>query len=163
MTLQTIVAIAELVAAVAVVVSLVYLATQVRHGNRVASAAARHSISEYVLNISLFRAEHADRMARISEGKDLTAGDLQFRWWSHMMMLCHAETYFHHHEQGLSPTEHWSQYANFLREYLQAPDVQEFWDEAGHWFSLNFSNWISSQLAEIRPKEKSIGTGSRTK
>ena len=70
-----------------------------------------------------------------------------------MMMLCHAETCYHHHEQGLILTEHWSNYAKFVREYLDAPDVQEFWDEAGHWFSLNFSNYISNQLAEIRSKK----------
>ena len=53
MTLQTYVAIAELIAAIAVVISLIYLAVQVRQGNRVNSAAARHALSQFALDFSM--------------------------------------------------------------------------------------------------------------
>ena len=67
MILQTYVAIAELIAAIAVVISLAYLAIQVRQGNRVNSAAARHALSKFALDFSMFKAEHADRLANVLE------------------------------------------------------------------------------------------------
>ena len=52
MTAQNYVAIAELIAAIAVVISLIYLAIQVRQSNRVNSATARHSLSQFALDFS---------------------------------------------------------------------------------------------------------------
>lgn len=149
MNLQTYVAIAELVAAIAVIVSLAYLAIQVRQSTRVSSAAARHAISQFALDFSMFKAEHADRLAKVMEEKELSPGDLQFRWWNHMMVFLHAETYYHHYELKLMPAKHWSGYVRYVRGYLETPGVREFWDDVGPAFSVDFSNWISSQLAEI--------------
>jgi hypothetical protein len=150
MTLQTYVAIAELVAAVGVVISLIYLAIQVRQGNRVNSAAARHALSQFALEFSMFKAEHADRLAKVLEETNLSPGDLQFRWWNHMMVLLHAETYYHHYELKLMPTKHWSGYVKYVHGYLETPGVPEFWDDVGTAFSVDFSKWIDSQLAGIK-------------
>ena len=49
MTFSDYAALAEIVAAIAVVVSLVYLAAQVRQSTRVSSATARHAISQFAL------------------------------------------------------------------------------------------------------------------
>lgn len=149
MTLQTYVAIAELVAAIAVIISLVYLALQVRQGNRVNSAAARHALSQFALDFSMFKAEHSDRLAKVLEETDLNKGDLQFRWWNHMMVFLHAETYYHHYELKLMPKKHWSGYVKYVRGYLESPGVREFWDDVGDAFSVDFSRWISSQLDNI--------------
>ncbi len=148
MNIEFYVSIAELVAAIAVVISLVYLAIQVRQGNRVNSATARHAISQFALDYSMFKAEHADRLARVLEESDLNAGDLHFRWWNHMMVFLHAETYFHHYELRLMPKKHWSGYVRFVQGYLEAPGVREFWDDVGPAFSYDFSKWIDSQLRE---------------
>lgn len=149
MKIEFYVAIAELIASIAVVVSLIYLAIQVRQSNRVNSATARHAISQFALDFSMFKAEHADRLAKVIEQRDLSSGDLQFRWWNHMMVFLHAETYFHHYELKLMPKKHWSGYVRYVRGYLTTPGVIEFWDEVGQAFSVDFSKWIDQQLAEI--------------
>ena len=103
MTLETWVQIAELIAAVAVVISLVYLALQVRQSNRVNSASARHAISEFAMQVSMFHAQHADRLAKVHSEQPLTEGDQLFRWWAHMQFFLHAETYHRQYELGLMP------------------------------------------------------------
>ncbi len=153
MNLQTYVALAELVAAIAVVISLIYLAFQVRQGNRVNSANARHAISQFALDFSMFKAEHADRLAKVLEEKELSSGDLQFRWWNHMMVFLHAETYYHHYELKLMPAKHWSGYVRYVRGYLESPGVRDFWDDVGPAFSVDFSNWIDGQLDDIAPRD----------
>ena len=74
MNLQAYVALAEVIAAIAVVISLIYLAVQIRQGNRVNSANARHAISQFALDFSMFKAGHADRLAKVLEQKELSSG-----------------------------------------------------------------------------------------
>jgi hypothetical protein len=147
MTLESWAYIAEIVGAIAVVASLLYVGIQIRDSNRVNQANARHNISEFVLQISMFNAAHADRIStvqqRLSEGGELTAAERTFQWWSHMNMMLHAETFYHHYELGLMPEGHWKGYARFVESYSMAPGLAEFWGEVGPAFSRNFSNWMT--------------------
>jgi hypothetical protein len=146
MNLSDLANISQIIAAVGVVVSLIYLAVQIRGNTKVASAQARHSISEFVLRISIFRAEHADRFAKIEGGTALTAGDRQFQYWSHVQFLLHAETYFHHHQLELMPDEHWRGYARFMMRYVHSPGFKEAWDDIGPAFSEDFARWLNGLL-----------------
>ena len=153
MDLDQFLKISELVASVAVLISLIYLGIQVRHNGKVSSANARHAISQFGLDFSIHKAEHADRLAKVLTSKDLTEGDLQFRWWNHMMVFLHAETYFHHYELRLMPKKHWTGYKRYVNNYLELPGVMDFWNDVGDAFSVDFSQWIDS-LIEVRNPEE---------
>ncbi len=146
MRLQEYALLAELIASIAVVVSLIYLAVQVRQSTRVNSAMARHAISQFALEFSMFKAEHADRLARVLNQPTLSEGDSLFRWWNHMMVFLHAETYFRHHELGLMPASHWNGYVRYVEGYLTTPGVREFWADVGPAFSEGFSLWVGRLL-----------------
>lgn len=148
MSLNDVANLAQIVAAVGVVVSLIYLAVQIRGNTKVASAQARHAISEFVLRISIFRAENADRFAKLESGAELTDGDRQFRYWGHVQFLLHAETFFHHYELGLMPDAHWRPYERFMMNYIQSPGFNEAWDDIGPGFSEDFARWIDRLLLE---------------
>ena len=62
---------------------------------------------------------------------ELTDGDRQFRYWSHVQFLLHAETYFHQDELGLMPDAHWRPYARYMTKYIQSPGFKEAWEEIG--------------------------------
>jgi len=146
MILEHYVQIAELIASVAVVISIIYFGLQVRQGTRVNSATARHAISQFALEFSMFKAEHADRLATVTNEADLSEGDLTFRWWNHMMVFLHAETYYHHYELGLMPSKHWNGYVIYVKGYLSTLGVSDFWEDVGPAFSLDFSKWIDELL-----------------
>ena len=137
----------QVIGAFAVVISLVYLAVQIRGNTKVVSAQARHAISEFVLRISIFRAEHGDRLAKLESGAELTDGDRQFQYWSHVQFLLHAETYFHHHDLRLMPDTHWRPYARYMTKYMQSPGFKEVWDDIGPGFSEDFARWVDRLLA----------------
>ena len=141
-------AIAELVGAVGAIVAIVYLAVQIRSNTGALRAQARYSISDLVLSISLFRAEHADRYAKLKSGNDLTPGDLEFRYWSHMQMMLHAETYLQHFEVGLMPESHWRAYARWIEAYVHSNGFREFWEDAGPTFSDNLRHWIDRAMQD---------------
>ena len=149
MSLEQCVMIAELVASLGVIVSIVYLAVQVRQAARVNSANARHAISQFALDFTMFKAEHADRLERVLESAELGPGDATFRWWNHMMVVLHAETYFHHYELGLMPKKHWAGYVRYVRGYLSTPGMTEFWQDVGAAFSRDFADWIDGLMVEV--------------
>lgn len=151
MNWNAIAAIAELVAALGVIVTLIYLAAQVRDNTKVASAQSRHALSDFALRLSIFRAENADRLAKLENCGDLTASDRLFQTWSHMQLLLHAETYFHHYELGLMPDSHWRGYARYISQYMQSAGFKEVWSEVGHGFSEDFAGWVDKQLADHTP------------
>ncbi len=153
----------QIVGAIGVMITLIYLAVQIRGNTRVASVQARHALSEFVLRISIFRAEHADRLAKLESGAELTEGDRHFQYWSHVQFLLHAETYFHHHELGLMPDAHWRPYARYMTKYIQSPGFKEAWDDIGPGFSEDFARWLDALLASpSSPRDESIQTAVRT-
>lgn len=156
MTFSDYAAIAEIIAAIAVVISLVYVGLQVRQSTRVSSAAARHAISQFALEFSIFKAEHADRLAHVYSASDLSDGDLMFRWWNHMTVFLHAETYYRHHELGLMPGSHWEGYVRYVDGYLDTPGVPEFWADVGPAFSRDFSNWVTELLEQKSASDLSL-------
>jgi len=149
MNWNAIAAISELVGAIGVMVTLVYLAVQIRGSTRVVSAQSRHAISDFVLRIAIFRAENADRLAKLESGAELTDGDRLFQHWSHVQLLLHAETYFHHHELGLMPDAHWRGYVRYMTGYMQSPGFREVWDDIGPGFSEDFARWVDTLLANL--------------
>jgi hypothetical protein len=151
MNWEAVAAISQLVGTIGVIITLAFLAVQVRGTNRVANAQARHSISEFVLRIATFRAEHADRFAKLESGAELTDGDLQFRYWSHIQFLLHAETFFHHHALALMPDAHWRPYERYFAKYVKSPGFTEAWDEIGPGFSADFARWVDALLASPSP------------
>jgi hypothetical protein len=143
MSLEQLAYLAEIAGGIAVVASLVYVGIQIRDSNRVNQANARHQISEFVLQVSMFRAEHADRFAEINEKTELTAGDEEFRWWTHMMIALHAETYYHQYVLGLMQEGHWAGYSRYIEGYSVSPGFAEFWADVGPAFSRDFCNWMT--------------------
>jgi hypothetical protein len=147
MNWEAIAAISQLVGTIGVIFTLAFLAVQVRGNTKVANAQARHSISEFVLRIAIFRAEHADRFAKLESGAELTDGDRLFQYWSHIQFVLHAETYFHQHTLGLMPDAHWRPYASYFAKYVKSPGFKEAWDDIGPGFSEDFARWLDALLA----------------
>ena len=152
-------AVAEIIGALAVIATLAYLAYQVKENTVALSAQSRHSLSEFVLHISMFRAEHAAQYAKLKSGEELSAEDEEFQYWSHMQVMLHAETYFHHSELGLMPKSHWSGYVRYITGYVHSRGFVDFWDDVGPAFSENFRNWLDGKLLEagLRPDTAAPG------
>ncbi len=138
-------AVAEAIGGLGVILTLGYLSIQIRASNRVASGQARQSMSEFAMGISRFRAEHADRYAKIESATELTEGDLIFRYWSHMQMLTYGEAYFHQFELGLMPDDHWDGFSRWIDRYVESPGFNEFWEKDGTSFSEDYSAWIDKK------------------
>ena len=140
-------AIAEGVGGAGVILTLIYLALQIRGSNRLANAQSRHLMSEFAMGISRFRAENADRYAAIAAGKELTPGDEMFVYWSHMQMITYGEAYFRLFQLGLMPESHWTGYSNWIDAYVKERNFDAFWASDSTSFSEDYREWIDRKLA----------------
>ena len=139
-------AVAEAIGGLGVILTLFYLALQIRGSNRVAKAQSRQSMTEFAMGISRFRTEHADRYAKINSGEELSAGDKEFLYWSHMQMITYGEAYYQQFQLGLMPDTHWKGFSNWIDSYIKDPGFAEFWQSESSSFSKDYSAWISKQL-----------------
>ena len=149
MTIQDLGAIGELLAAIATIVTLIYLAVQIRANTRATSAQSRHAISDFARTICEFRATHADRIAAIEASENLSPGDQEFLFWINVHMLLHGEIYFHHHEMGQLPESHWRSYHNYMRGFLPSKGVAECWERVGPGFAEEYRAWIDRMFSEL--------------
>jgi len=145
-------AFAELLGAIGVIATLGYLAIQIRGNTRALGAQTRHSISDFAREVSTFRAQHADRWAKVMESESLTPGDKEVLFWVHMQMLLFGETYHYQHELGFMPESHWRGFVRFLTEYTQTRGFDEFWAESGPAFSENYAAWVNAELLNAKNK-----------
>jgi hypothetical protein len=141
-------AIAEVVGATGVIVTLVYLALQIKDSNRVARAQSRQSITEFINQIALIRITHADRMSQIAVSDSLSAADEEFLTWVHIQVLLLAETYHYHHSLGLMPASHWHPFVNFFRGYSTAKGFASVWETFENSFAEEFQDWLNYEIHE---------------
>ena len=139
-------AVAEAVGGLGVILTLFYLALQIRSSNRVAKAQSRQSMTEFAMGISRFRTEHADRYAKIASGQSLSPGDKEFLYWSHMQMITYGEAYFQQFQLGLMPDSHWEGFSNWIDAYIESPGFTDFWHSDRSSFSKDYSKWIEKKL-----------------
>lgn len=128
-------AIGEIVGAVAVVVTLLYVARQIRQANAQTQAQARYSFVEAYghMNTSVVGNKAvASVFRRGLQGKDLDEDEhIQFfaligqflNTWSVLYDL---------HEDGLLPENQWTMVRKDIITMLSEPGGREFWERVGH-------------------------------
>jgi len=141
-------AIGEIAGAGAVVVSLAYLAIQVRHNTR---AMRRSSSSDAVASFRDFLGQiaHDPDTARIFrkglESLDsLNEEDLARCWVLLYIMFKTFDDLHYQHRLGLMDPEVWKSYEFFAKGYLTGPGARQYWRERRSAFTRPFQEWVDS-------------------
>lgn len=146
MTVEQWAAWGQIAASLAVFVSLIFVAYELRMNTRVSSAQARHNLSHFAAEVARFKADNIDRLTPLHKpgvnDKRLSEADRQFRFWDHVQMLMHAETFFRHHQLGLMPRSHWDGYRHFMTGYATTPGFADCWSQMRLTVSDDFAAWI---------------------
>lgn len=154
MTLQDLGNIGEFVAAIGVIVSLVYLAAQIRQNTRTTRSEMlqQHSLSLQEQLIALGSSADASRVLNsgLRDWDDLAEDD-QTRFSLMMAGTFQGfESAYQQYRSGLLEEELWSSYRDRLRWYLARRGVRAWWELGAHtWTSETFASLINSLLAEL--------------
>ena len=139
-------AIAESIGVVGVIVSLIYLAIQLKENTNIARSQSRQSISEFVQKFAEIRTTHADRMAKLQSSTDLTDADREFLTWIHCQILLLGEMYHYQFHLGLMPESHWRPFVKFFKGYSTTLGFRDAWQVFEENFAEEFRDWVQKEI-----------------
>jgi len=139
---EAISAIGQLVGALAVVISLIYVAREIRSNARSARLASMGSVNRWLEQL----AEHphlGDLYYRgIHDFESLKNGDrVRFSALMHQIFKIDEEMYYQQLEGHLDPRV-WREVEAGMRDFNAYPGVQAWWRTRSHWFGEEFVKFV---------------------
>ncbi|ALO45754.1 hypothetical protein [Pseudohongiella spirulinae] len=157
MNLEDLGNIGELIAAIATIATLVYLALQIRQNNDATRISAGQSILSS-LNESLQVASSSPQTARVlilgqSDFETLPDDEkAQFTVWvfSWFRVLEQGEYY---HRKGYLEDEVWQGHVEHLKQIMKSDAVAQWWESRHHFFNDDFQALVNeARIAETEAK-----------
>jgi len=145
-------AIGELISAIAVVITLAYLAVQVRQSNKAAKSSNATSVmmnSQKIAQALMMDRGLRDIILRAIAGEvELSSSDkLAAYAWFHNVLntgeLAHM-SFLH----GELDQEYWEGWLSFYRSYYQTPGMQAYWAKRKSAFTPAFRDAVESWMGE---------------
>ena len=148
MNWEAIGAIGEVLGAVGVIVTLGYLATQIRQNTRTMRSAAHHSVNQLGVQINLAMGTNAEVARVLMSG---TSADTPFsepheRLMYHFLMRANfsgAEDFYIQTREGLLERNMWESRRRSMRRYLEQPGVRSWWERNRDIFSGDFADELT--------------------
>src|SRR5215467_6023499 len=144
---EAISAIGQIVGALAVVISLIYVATEVRSSARATREASMRSVSEsytrWIQQLSAHPELRELYYRGIHDFESLEGADLV--GFSVLMLEAFRlnEEIYHQRSEGLFGPRLWRGFEVSFPELNAYPGVQAWWRSRSHWFSEEFANYIN--------------------
>jgi hypothetical protein len=154
MTLEHIYFVSQSVAAVAVVVSLIFLGLQVRHTNRESLHRSAEESLQKLREIELEMAADADRAGVWLSGlHDFGAlspvSKVRFLLIAHMVLKTN-ESFFVAFRDGRLTREMYEPEEQHMREFLGYPGIQAAWSIRRHYFHEPFQRWVEEKISAAK-------------
>ncbi len=154
MNWDSLAAIAELLAAIGVIGSLIYVARQVSGSRKQARQAAIQSLQAQMNNVWVqMSAEEriADNFAKGSKGlSHLPRETDRLQFSAHMLSIFRPyEEIFHYHNNGLVDEWTWESISSQCQALMATQGFVEWWALRGGWFSKLFQEHVSEVLENL--------------
>lgn len=151
MNWEAVAAVGEVLGAAGVIVTLAYLAMQIRQNTRAQRTDAYGRALDRVTTLQgrlAERAELADILLRgVPDNRRLTATErVQFTWIFYEM-FSGFEFMFHEARGDALPSEVWQRWADTIRWWLSFPGVRQWWAAHPAPFTADFTRFVNEQLA----------------
>lgn len=159
MNWEAINAISQLISSIAVVVSVLYLAVQLRSSTRVARVAAMDAAAGALRDVTKPLMENAE-LAKLwrtgLENLETLSPEDQARFFHAVHQFLKAlETIHYHYFYGLLDSQLWAGWRELLHHYVASPGIQFYLTRRSAVFSERFRNFIS----ELEPIENRMTVG----
>jgi hypothetical protein len=149
MNWEAVSAVGQSIGALAVVISLVYLAVQVRQNTRAVRAATYQEVMETALTFSVAVASDAATALAFHKGiagADLTPGEeAQFTYLFHAWLRV-AENGHFHFQNGMLDEEVWNGWLETARAMLGGPGGRQMWERARPRLRRSFCDFVDQEV-----------------
>jgi hypothetical protein len=143
-------AIAEIIAAVAVVVSLLFVAHTVSQNTK----AVQVQNDNFLYELQFARAREisanpdlAAIYVKVSKGESLTEVETTRFIWDKYQELSAWELAFNRHRDGLYSDENWEAWDNYYQEHFLEQFLREWWEEARIFYMPEFQQHVDDAYA----------------
>ncbi len=148
MNWEAIGAVGEILGAMAVIGSLLFVGVQIRGNTRASHTATTHNLTNVFLTVTVKISEDPE-MARIwaQQSRDisvLSVSDLQRLVPLNSMVLRSFEDVFHHHQMGQMSDEIWEGWQVFILTICSYPGVRSLWEQRKHYYSRSFQAFLDN-------------------
>jgi hypothetical protein len=143
-------AIGEIVGAVAVVLTLGYLAVQIRQNTKSVRSSTRHAFIASGGAIQIAFAEAEAAAVLVKGGRAYSDLSLEQRFQFTMLMramLGIGEDSFLQAREGLLDRELWDARARIVAETLRQPGMEDWWKKNQHIYSTSFQEAVAKLLS----------------
>jgi hypothetical protein len=151
-TLENIYFIGQTVAAIAIVVSLIYVGIQVRQNTfATLSASAQAYVSADNETVGLINSspDLADILHRGANGLSaLNGGDLIRFMAFHDLLFISFQAYHLQWRRGTLDEALWVTYRQAIVDLLQQRGQQDWWEKRRHWFNPEFQDYVDASVKE---------------
>ncbi len=150
MTLNELGGLGEFVGAIAVVISLIYLAFQIRHNTRAVQSATHQAALDGILRTSASLSD-SEGMARISrkaneDYEDLT-DDERIRFEAYAdRTIANYETAFYNYQRSMIDSALWHSWSHNILSDLSEPGLRRYWEEKKHTFMDEFVEFVDRHV-----------------
>jgi hypothetical protein len=146
-------AIAEIIGAAGVIVSLLYLAGQVRNNSRQLRHAAAQSVLDKLNGLIgqlAFTAGAGDVWTRGLSGIDALESDEEVVRFSSMLLQAFwaYEEVLHYHQAGDIEEWAWTHAQAPVEHFMRTPGFQEWWQLRKDWFGEEFQAFVDDRMPE---------------
>lgn len=159
MNWEAISAVSQMIGSIAVVVSVLYLAFQLRSSTKVAKVAAQDAAASALRDVTKPFMENAElgRLWRAGlEDLSKLSGDDQARFFHATHQFLKAlETIHFHYTYGLLDAQLWHGWRELLRHYVASPGIAHYLEIRGDVFSERFRTFLS----DLEPVEHRLTVG----
>lgn len=150
MTIQELGSIGELLGAIGVILTLLYLAAQLRHNTKAMRSATYQTYTGLAMNISDFMADNTDLFIKLNSDQDLDEEDtIKFSMFALKLFYQMEAMYLHHREGTIGEEVFESRMRGFRKAVATNPRWKEVWDGYRDWdLSDSFVEYVEQSIFE---------------
>ena len=146
MNWEAIAAVAEILGAMAVIGSLLFVGVQIRSNTRTTQVAATHNLTNTFLTVLKTIADDPE-LTRIwlqqsQDTSDLSVSDLERMLIVNVMVLKAFEDAFYHHQMGQMSDEVWDGWQAFILTIFRYPGIRRYWEHRKYFYSRSFRAFL---------------------
>ena len=151
MNWEAVSAIGEVVGALGVILTLGYLAIQVRQNSSVVRASTRQAISNTQAEVGFRLSENSELRAAAMQFTALDSTITETELAGHFYLRGLLRTYenqYHQYSDGTFEESIWIGYRNSMWQNFAAPAVREFWKTHRSLYSTEFAAFVEADLMD---------------
>lgn len=156
MDLITLSALAQVISAVGVIISLIYLAVQVRQNTRAVRNSTHHHLTVTRLDYVGMVVQNPELSHILHRGsQDLTTLSAEERYRFSLLMyylFSAGENFYYQYRQGALDEEQWARWCETLRNYFTQPGIRAWFAKNPRRFAASFNAFLQHEFnTETKP------------